>query len=102
MAAGGGLCGGQRDYETLVLAQLRELWTEYGSLAELWFDGSTPDAKHFLGLLSEEIVELQQSGELEGELGLADFEQALARTQPSVSSDDLVAFAAWQDEFGSK
>ena len=54
------------------------------------------------GKSPQEIVELQQSGELEGELGLADFEQALARTPPSVSADDLVAFAAWQDEFGSK
>ena len=31
-----------------------------------------------------EIIELQQSGALEGELSLADFEQAMRRTPPSV------------------
>lgn len=66
VAAGGGLCGGQSDYEALVLAQLRELWTHYGELAELWFDGDTPDKKHFLGLLSKEIVELQPTASVFG------------------------------------
>jgi hypothetical protein len=54
-SAGGGLVGkgpllpGQKkvtqaEYETLQLAQLTELWSGYGSLAETWFDGGwAPD-----------------------------------------------------------
>jgi hypothetical protein len=29
----------QQTYDTIVLQQLRELWTRYGSLDEIWFDG---------------------------------------------------------------
>ena len=29
----------QQTYDTIVLQQLRELWTKYGSLDEIWFDG---------------------------------------------------------------
>jgi len=47
-----------------------------------------------------EIVELQQSGALEGEVQLQDFEEALRRTQPTVTSDDLLSYAAWNAEFG--
>ena len=41
VAVGGGACGNQSDYGSLVLAQLAELWTNYGALAELWC-GLTP------------------------------------------------------------
>ena len=47
-----------------------------------------------------EIIELQQSGALEGELRLADFEQAMRRTPPSVSADDLSRYDEWNAEFG--
>eukprot|EP00310_Coccolithus_braarudii_P002408 CAMPEP_0183364746 /NCGR_PEP_ID=MMETSP0164_2-20130417/81697_1 /TAXON_ID=221442 /ORGANISM="Coccolithus pelagicus ssp braarudi, Strain PLY182g" /LENGTH=61 /DNA_ID=CAMNT_0025540109 /DNA_START=74 /DNA_END=259 /DNA_ORIENTATION=+ len=47
-----------------------------------------------------EIVELQQRGELEGEIQLQDFEEALRRTQPTVSQDDLLSYTAWNTEFG--
>ena len=29
----------QKTYEDIVLQQLREIWTRYGSLEEIWFDG---------------------------------------------------------------
>jgi hypothetical protein len=29
----------QATYDTVVLQQVRELWTNYGSLNEIWFDG---------------------------------------------------------------
>ncbi len=32
----------QDDYETILLANLRQLWTDYGELAEVWFDGGIP------------------------------------------------------------
>ena len=54
------------------------------------------------GKSPQQIVEMQQGGELDAEVSLDDFEQALARTQPSVSPDDLTAYAQWQEEFGSK
>ena len=49
-----------------------------------------------------EIVEMQRSGALEGELALEDFERALETTPPSVAAADLVDFERWQEEFGSK
>ena len=29
----------QSTYEAIVLQQLREIWTNYGKLDEIWFDG---------------------------------------------------------------
>ena len=29
----------QETYDKIVLEQLRELWTRYGTLEEIWFDG---------------------------------------------------------------
>jgi hypothetical protein len=29
----------QETYDSIVLQQLRELWTKYGILNEIWFDG---------------------------------------------------------------
>ena len=29
----------QAEFEALALAQVNELWTEYGDLGEIWFDG---------------------------------------------------------------
>ena len=49
-----------------------------------------------------EIVEMQRSGALEGELALEDFERALETTPPSVAAADLADFERWQEEFGSK
>jgi hypothetical protein len=31
----------QETYENLVLQQLREIWTRYGTLDEIWFDGGS-------------------------------------------------------------
>lgn len=47
----------QDTYGEIVLAQLRELWTNYGPLAEIWFDG---DCATVPGL-SQQIAELQSS-----------------------------------------
>ena len=47
-----------------------------------------------------QIVELHEQGALEGELGLIDFESALSNTQPSVAPDELLAYAAWNKEYG--
>ena len=33
----------QAEYRGIVLAQLAEIWTNYGDLFELWFDGGTLD-----------------------------------------------------------
>jgi|EP01043_Picozoa_sp_COSAG02_P036674 alpha-L-fucosidase len=33
----------QEQYETIVLTHLEEIWSGYGDLAELWFDGGTMD-----------------------------------------------------------
>jgi alpha-L-fucosidase len=38
----GGPCGNQDDYNSLVLGQLKEVWTNYGNLTEIWFDGGVP------------------------------------------------------------
>ena len=32
----------QDEYETILLTNLRQLWTDYGELAEVWFDGGIP------------------------------------------------------------
>jgi hypothetical protein len=46
----------EADYEAIVLAQLRELWTAYGSLVELWFDGGCPPSlKDKVAALLEEL-----------------------------------------------
>jgi alpha-L-fucosidase len=29
----------QETYDTIVLQQLREIWSNYGTLDEIWFDG---------------------------------------------------------------
>ena len=50
----------------------------------------------------QEIVKLQESGELEGEVCRGDFAEALQRTTPSVAATDLREYEAWQEEFGSK
>lgn len=42
VVSGGGPCGGQDDYNALVLAHLTELWANYGNLTEIWFDGGVP------------------------------------------------------------
>ena len=31
----------QETYDNIVLQQLREIWTRYGSLDEIWFDGGS-------------------------------------------------------------
>ena len=31
----------QETYDYIVIEQLRELWTKYGSLDEIWFDGGS-------------------------------------------------------------
>ena len=49
-----------------------------------------------------EIVELQASGALEGEVSLDDFKQALQTTQPSTGGNEHAAFAKWNDEYGCK
>jgi hypothetical protein len=33
----------QTEYEDIILAQLTEIWSDYGDLFELWFDGGTLD-----------------------------------------------------------
>jgi hypothetical protein len=31
----------QETYDDIVLQQLREIWTRYGTLDEIWFDGGS-------------------------------------------------------------
>ena len=53
------------------------------------------------GRSPQEIVQLKEEGKLDGEISPADFVDALKRTPPSVSPDELKAFAEWDAEFGS-
>ena len=46
------------EYRSIVLAQLRELWANYGDLVELWFDGGTAD-KQLIAPLAALLEELQ-------------------------------------------
>ncbi|CAF1530112.1 unnamed protein product [Adineta ricciae] len=47
----------QKTYENIVLQQLREIWTRYGKLEEIWFDGGyTEDMK---GPITALLAELQ-------------------------------------------
>ena len=45
---------------------------------------------------------MKEAGDLDGELAAADFEDAKRKTPPSVSPDDLSAYAQWDAEFGSR
>merc|ERR1719335_229909 len=36
----------QADYERIAIGHLTELWTQYGNLTELWFDGTYPVDLH--------------------------------------------------------
>ena len=49
-----------------------------------------------------EIVELQASGQLEGDVTDEDFNAALARTQPSTANHEHRLYEAWNDEYGCK
>ena len=49
-----------------------------------------------------EIVELQASGQLEGDVTDEDFNAALSRTQPSTASHEHRLYEAWNDEYGCK
>ena len=43
LTKGGTVSITQSQYEDIVIAQLSEIWGNYGELFELWFDGGTPD-----------------------------------------------------------
>ena len=49
-----------------------------------------------------EIVEMQSRGDLEAEISAADFEAALARTQPSTNAQEQTMYEQWNEEFGCK
>jgi katanin p60 ATPase-containing subunit A1 len=49
-----------------------------------------------------EIIELQASGQLEGEVNNDDFAAALSRTQPSTAGHEHRLYEAWNDEYGCK
>ena len=49
-----------------------------------------------------EIVELQASGALEGDVTLDDFRHALQRTQPSTNASEQTGYERWNDEYGCK
>jgi hypothetical protein len=36
----------QATYDSIVLQQLREIWTRYGALDEIWFDGGLVISKN--------------------------------------------------------
>jgi katanin p60 ATPase-containing subunit A1 len=54
------------------------------------------------GKSPEQIVQLQQTGMLEGEVTRDDFRLALRRTQPSTAESEHEAYARWNDEHGCK
>ena len=47
------------EYSAVVAAQLRELWTRYGKLFEVWFDGGNLPAGHGGKEIAETLAQLQ-------------------------------------------
>eukprot|EP00040_Diaphanoeca_grandis_P035276 m.221268 g.221268 ORF g.221268 m.221268 type:complete len:730 (-) comp33344_c0_seq1:30-2219(-) len=47
----------QAQYTQILLANLRQIWTDYGDLAEVWFDGGYPAGTQ--GLITDLLKELQ-------------------------------------------
>ena len=73
----------QQEYNALVLAHLRELWTSYGELEELWFDGGydkalAPNIASLLKELQPHAVVFGGVGLTPNALGWAGTENGLA------------------------
>lgn len=60
----------QADYERIAVAQLMELWTRYGNLTELWFDGTYPTDLH--ETIKELIMDKQPGAAVWNGLGMYD------------------------------
>jgi len=56
--------------------------------------------KAIAGKSPDEIIMMQESGSLDGEITMDDFEEAIERTAPSVAPAELNAYSEWNDEFG--
>ena len=56
--------------------------------------------KATLGKSPAEIIELQQSGDLDGEITRNDFAEAMRRTTPTVTDADQAAYKRWDAEYG--
>ena len=61
-----------------------------------------PMRRRVEGKSPSEIIELQASGQLEGEVNNEDFAAALSRTQPSTAGHEHRLYEAWNDEYGCK
>ena len=47
----------QKEYEDIAIAQMRELWTQFGELTEIWLDGGTGDiGPRVAALLNETLA----------------------------------------------
>ena len=78
----------QQEYNALVLAHLRELWTSYGKLEELWFDGGYDKA--LKPNITSLLKELQPYAVVFGGVGLTPHALGWAGTE-----NGLAPYPAW-------
>ena len=78
----------QQEYNAYVLAHLRELWSDYGALREIWFDGGYDAA--LKPNISTMLAELQPHAVVFGGVGLTPRALGWAGTE-----NGLAPYPAW-------